>query len=440
MKHGYDLDDASLVLAAQAGDDEAFAALFRRHHDTVRRVCARRLASADDADDVAQAAFVRAYERIDQCTGDRRFGAWVQVIALRLCGDAWRAGARTTPVADPALALSAGAADTCVEALLRKERTAAVRRALAALPDRQRQVIVARDVEGHRPRDVAARLALSVGAVDSLLLRARRKLALACQVDGLEHGSTTTSVATTSLAAGSAASQLRLLARLAAAFHGAIDAVGAALTGAAAGGPVAPTAAQKAAGLIGAGALLLAPLAPLTGPEVVAATAPAPAALAGRPGGAGAVLPALGLAHLALPRLASVALPDVALPDVALPAMPAVALLPVPGVPAVPAPTPGGLAPAPPSPSPSLGGTAGPTGGAADAALAAPLAATGQVGDAVTSTVSDTTDAVTSTAGHAIDTVKAAVGDVTLTSNVDKVVGAVAGLLGLSPAPPPAVP
>ncbi len=412
VKHGYDLDDASLVFAAQAGDDEAFAALFRRHHDTVRRVCARRLASAGDADDVAQAAFVRAYERIDQCTGDRRFGAWVQVIALRLCGDVWRAGARTTPVADPGPALPPGATDTCVDALLRKERAAAVRRALATLPDRQRQVIVARDVEGHRPRDVAAALAVSVGAVDSLLLRARRKLALACQVAGVEHGSTTTSVVTTSLVAGSAASQLRPLARLAAAFHGAINAVGAGLTGVAAGGPVAPNVAQKAAGLIGAGALLLAPLAPPTSLEVVP-TAIRAAPASSPTGGVGAVLPALGLPDLALPQLASVALPDVALP-----ARPAVALPPLPAVPAVSAVAPGRLAP--PPPPPPLGGLAGPTGGAVGTALAAPLAAAGQVVETVTDGVGDATATVTAT--------------------VDRVVSAVAGLLGLSAAPPPAVP
>ena len=197
MEHGVDhgkvVDDATLVTAAQAGDGEAFAVLFRRHHDTVRRVCERRLPSPGDADDVAQEAFVRAYERIEQCGGERRFGAWVQVIALRLCGDAWRAGARTTPVADPAPPLAAsGSADTCAEALLRKERAAAVRCALATLPARQREVIVARDVEGRRPPDVAAALAVSVGAVDSLLLRARRRLAMACQTAGVEHGATIT--------------------------------------------------------------------------------------------------------------------------------------------------------------------------------------------------------------------------------------------------------
>lgn len=406
VEQAQDLDEASLVRAAQAGDADAFAVLFRRHHDTVRRVCARRLADAGDADDVAQAAFVRAYERIDQCAGDRRFGAWVQVIALRLCGDVWRARARTTPVADPVPWVgAAGGTDSCSDALLRKERAAAVRGALATLPARQREVIVARYVEGRRPRDVAAALAVSVGAVDSLLLRARRRLALACQVAGVEQGSTTTSVAATSLAAGSAATQLRPLARLGGAVYGVLEAVGAAVTGVAGTGPVAPTLAQRAAGLVGAGALLLAPLAP--GAEVVASPPTVTQASAAGPdaGRPAQVIPGEALASLTLPA--------VSMPDLTLPPVPSLALP--------------GLAPVPAGTGAAVGAVAsgatqaGPVRGTADGALDAPVAAAGQV----------------------VQTVTAAVGEATatVTSAVDEVTGTVAALLaGLSPPRTPAVP
>ena len=56
-----ELEDADLVSAAQEGDAEAFAELFRRHYPAVRRICARRFGNLADADEVAQAAFVRAY-------------------------------------------------------------------------------------------------------------------------------------------------------------------------------------------------------------------------------------------------------------------------------------------------------------------------------------------------------------------------------------------
>src|SRR3954470_13126479 len=83
-------DDPSLVAAVQRGDREAYALLYERHYDDVRRSCARRLGSAD-GEEVAQAAFVRGLERIDQCSAERNFGGWVQTIAMRLVQDQHRA-------------------------------------------------------------------------------------------------------------------------------------------------------------------------------------------------------------------------------------------------------------------------------------------------------------------------------------------------------------
>ncbi len=83
-------NDAMLVLAAQGGDAEAFSELFRRHYPMVRRVCAKKLHDLGQADEIAQAAFVRAYERLEKLGGERRFGAWVQVIANNMCIDHMR--------------------------------------------------------------------------------------------------------------------------------------------------------------------------------------------------------------------------------------------------------------------------------------------------------------------------------------------------------------
>lgn len=179
-------EDSALVVAVQAGDLGAYEELFRRHQRSVRRVCARRLGDEVEADEATQAAFVRALERIDRCLGDRRFGAWVQVIAGRLCVDMIRARIRTTPDDDPlrderpALNVVAylDAVAVIEEAIVRRERSEKVHQAIALLPARQREVVVARHLEGRRPPEIAASLGLSVGAVDSLLLRARRRLAL----------------------------------------------------------------------------------------------------------------------------------------------------------------------------------------------------------------------------------------------------------------------
>lgn len=171
-------DEGALVRAVQAGDVDAFAVLFRRHYPDVRRACARRVIDPDEADELAQAAFVRAFERIDQCVGARRFGSWVHVIARSLCMDAFRARARVEPREEPLAGGREHRPNEPEQSVLAWERAAQVREALASLPDRQRRAVIARDWEGLRPGEIAERLGLSVGAVDSLLLRARRRLAL----------------------------------------------------------------------------------------------------------------------------------------------------------------------------------------------------------------------------------------------------------------------
>jgi RNA polymerase sigma-70 factor (ECF subfamily) len=171
-------DDGALVLAVQQGDVDAFATLFRRHYPAVRRACARRLVDPVEADEVAQAAFVRAFERIHQCAGDRRFGPWVHVIARSLCMDAFRAQARIEPCEEPLAGRREHRPNEPEESVLRRERAAHVHEALGRLPERQRSAVIARDWEELGPGEIADRLGVSVGAVDSLLLRARRGLAL----------------------------------------------------------------------------------------------------------------------------------------------------------------------------------------------------------------------------------------------------------------------
>jgi RNA polymerase sigma-70 factor (ECF subfamily) len=203
-----------LVFAAQDGDPDAFSELFKRHYPTVRRACARKLRDLREADEVAQAAFVRAYERLDRCTGDRRFGAWVQVIANNLCIDHMRASARTSPSDDVDSDLEP-AGNAPEDALLRAEQAAMIQRALAALPDRQRDVVVARDVDGRRPPEIAAALGLSLGAVDSLLLRARRRLAASVQALSAESGAASMATTAAVTAVGGSVPHLGSLARLA---------------------------------------------------------------------------------------------------------------------------------------------------------------------------------------------------------------------------------
>ena len=194
-------DDSTLVHAVQAGDLEAYSELFRRHYPAVQAACTRRLANSLDAEEISQAAFVRALERIAQCTGDRPFGGWVQIIARHMCVDSLRARSRVVPSESP---MSEDRVDEGEphDSLIDRERSDHVRRALDTLPPRQRQAVTARAL-GTGPGQIADDLGLSVGAVDSLILRGRRRLALAYRRVAGESGSTVTVTASRSTVAAS---------------------------------------------------------------------------------------------------------------------------------------------------------------------------------------------------------------------------------------------
>jgi RNA polymerase sigma-70 factor (ECF subfamily) len=320
--------DAVLVGRAQAGDGEAFAELFRRHYPVVLRACSRRLPG--DAEELAQAAFVRAFERIDQCTGEQRFGGWVQVIARHLCTDALRARARADAYArDAAEGPPGAAADWPEEHALRREQIEVLTGVLLGLPRRQREVLVAREIEGRRPTEIAAALGVSLGTVDSLLLRARRAVAAGYRTMAAEQG--TASVASTAVAAMAAG--------------------GAA---AAAGPPTVWRAVRRGAEAVwGAAVRLGVAAAGSAGPQLVAGTVvvvalagpppgtPPPAAVpAGRAPAAPVTLPSPGVTPPSVPEPIAVPAPATPRPPVTPVAPNPPAPLAAPGAPAPPVRTP----------------------------------------------------------------------------------------------------
>jgi RNA polymerase sigma-70 factor (ECF subfamily) len=86
-----DADDLTLVDAARDGDHDAFTALVNRHGGKVRGVAWRVLGNADDAEDAAQEAFVRAYRALPKFRGQSSFASWIHRITLNVCHDMLRA-------------------------------------------------------------------------------------------------------------------------------------------------------------------------------------------------------------------------------------------------------------------------------------------------------------------------------------------------------------
>ena len=176
-------DDEALVRAAQAGDLEAFNLLVQRHERPVFNVALRLLRDVGLAEDATQDAFVRAWQNIRSFqTGSVR--SWLYKIVTNRSYDMLRASARRPAgsleaeiVEIEPIWTSGGQGEESPDAhALRRELSIYLERALTALPDDQRMVVLLVDVQGLDYHEVAETLGIALGTVKSRLSRARAKI------------------------------------------------------------------------------------------------------------------------------------------------------------------------------------------------------------------------------------------------------------------------
>jgi len=164
------MTDAELVVSAQEGRERAFEELVRRHEAKVLTLARRLVVNVEDARDLAQDVFVRAFRAIDRVDPARRFEGWLMTITVNTCrsflsrrktlaplGDAEPADAR------PANESSGVAAD-------------ALQEALAGLPAKYRIPLVLFHQEERSCDEIAAILSASSGRIRTRLHRGRRML------------------------------------------------------------------------------------------------------------------------------------------------------------------------------------------------------------------------------------------------------------------------
>lgn len=168
-------DDAALVAAALAGSHPAFDLLVTRHRRSVYHVCYRFVHQHEDAADLTQDTFVRAWKALASFRGQARFSTWLHRIAVNVCLN--KVAART-PVAEP---IDADALEDRRQALpgddlLAAERAAQVRAAVAALPPRQRAALILRTYHDLSHQEVADIVGTSVGAVKANVFHALANL------------------------------------------------------------------------------------------------------------------------------------------------------------------------------------------------------------------------------------------------------------------------
>jgi RNA polymerase sigma-70 factor (ECF subfamily) len=141
-------------------------------------VALRMMGSPTEAEEVAQDAFLRAHRALADFRGESRLSTWLYAITSRLCLNRLASGESRMARhrADTIEALPAREGDEPGGDLERREREAALHRAIAELPDERRMVVVLRDLEGLSYDEIAGALGIELGTVRSRLHRARLDL------------------------------------------------------------------------------------------------------------------------------------------------------------------------------------------------------------------------------------------------------------------------
>ena len=178
--------DRTLVSEAGAGSREAFDELVHRYRRPVHNLVRALSVDDRDAEDLVQDIFVRAYRAIGSFRGESTFRSWLYRIALNVVythRDRRRSKDQSHAVlADGREALEAIAGPEDVEETYARRR--AIDRALAALPDEWRLLVVLRDVQGLSYEEIAKIVKTPRGTVDSRLFRARQRLRLLLEAYG----------------------------------------------------------------------------------------------------------------------------------------------------------------------------------------------------------------------------------------------------------------
>lgn len=167
-------DDDVLLMCAGTGNQRAFKVLVSRHLQRAISLARRMTGSATEAEDVAQEAFLRVWQKASAWrSGDARFSTWLYRVVVNLCLDR----RRKKPLAPLEAAGDPSDPAPSVELkLVEDQRTRMVTEALATLPDRQRTALVLSYYEEMSNIAAAEVLGVSVSALESLLVRARKAL------------------------------------------------------------------------------------------------------------------------------------------------------------------------------------------------------------------------------------------------------------------------
>ena len=176
--------EAAVIQAVLDGDVNAYEALVKEYEKNVYNLALRMTGNSEDAADMAQEAFIKAYNSLTAFRGDSKFSVWLYRIVSNVCLDFLRSRSRKQTFSlstenDDGEEVELDIADEThsPEQLLDRSLTRdAVRRGLAALPPDHREILLLREIQGLSYEEIADVLGLEAGTVKSRIFRARKKL------------------------------------------------------------------------------------------------------------------------------------------------------------------------------------------------------------------------------------------------------------------------
>lgn len=186
LKHDYSTaPDEDLVRWSREEDMQAFEELVYRHRDKIYARAFLMMRNEDEAMDLSQEAWVKAWQRLNQFQGDASFATWVTRIVINLCLDQLRRHKRTRSESIDSLQEELGGVERQMpvevfnptEGLEQEELRKRIDGAMEKLSPAHRTVLVLHEFEGLEYKEIARRIGVSIGTVMSRLFYARRRLA-----------------------------------------------------------------------------------------------------------------------------------------------------------------------------------------------------------------------------------------------------------------------
>lgn len=187
-KHVFEGAEADFLEKLRSGEPEAFDNLITRYSGDIYAVLYRITESAEDAADLTQETFLSALRSIRSFRGESELKTWLTRIAINHSRNRFRWWKRRKKDATVSLDAKIGESETAIgdsiavdgesaeDALLRHEREAALRKALAQLPEHYREAIVLCDIEGLSYDEISTALEINIGTVKSRIARGREEL------------------------------------------------------------------------------------------------------------------------------------------------------------------------------------------------------------------------------------------------------------------------